>query len=211
MKTLIFSSLVLALTLTACSKDDEIARPDQMVSTFHSDLLTTENPALNSVTNGYCKDLQTEHILLGRGVWTDEFDPVVDKYHSQYILNASGQAYLNETELGRSQLSLEYSHETKTFSGVLFTYFEEITMQHRFFGTVEETLDVTLPSSKDPVINGEAELVRGSMGTASGAFLLRDGISLKISVNPTLTGDVDVKVSIIGWYCITDNIFINRF
>lgn len=203
--------MVLAFTFIGCANDDDIIRPGQLVSNSNSIVPDDVNSDWTSVANNYCKDLRTEHILLGKGEWADGYEPVDDKYNSQYILVAVGQASLNESELGRSQLKLEYSPATQTFSGELFTYFEQITMVHRFFGTVTETLDVAPAESKDPVINGVAELVRGSVETSLGEFLLRDEASLRIVVNPTPEGGVDVKVAINGLYCVTDNIFISRF
>jgi len=211
MKTLIFSAMVLAFTFIGCAKDDDIVRPVQLISHSKTIIPDQQNSDWTSVANNYCKDLKTEHILLGKGVWADEYEQVDDKYNSQYILAAEGQASLNETELGRSQLKLEYNPATQTFAGELFTYFEQITMVHKFFGTVTETFDDAAAKSKDPVINGVAELVRGSVETSLGEFLLRDEASLRIAVNPTPEGDVDVKVAINGMYCVTENIFISRF
>jgi hypothetical protein len=42
---------------------------------------------------------------------------------------------------------MEYSHATQSFAGTIFTYFEEITMQHKFFGRVTETLVVAVTDS----------------------------------------------------------------
>ena len=192
MKTLAFF-LLAALAFTACQKEDDLARPDVSMYTSVSDDIDSSYTGI-SIDPGYCKDIQTEHALLGKGAWH-----VLDNQNTIYVLNAYGEAFLNNENVGRSELKLVYDPVTKSFSGWLSAKFDQVDIEHNFAGRSTGILD-NYPSHV-LAMEGETDLLNGIMSVDFGDLFLKEGSTLKISATPNPDGEVNISITIDGMFC----------
>ena len=201
MKSLALFSLAFALIFTACQKDD-YALPELQNVALRSSNAATDNPDGTSLLAGNCKDIVTDHFLVGKAEWSS------DLYDTWYVIEANGEAALNEA-VGRSELSLNYDLVSRSFAGRLITRFDAAEMEHTFYGRANAVIDANQDPTKG-IIEGETDLVSGVMTTAFGILQLTDGGVLKISVFPGDEGEATVSISIAGPYCSRTKVFSVR-